>query len=557
MLERLFIRDFILVDRLELEFGTGFGALTGETGAGKSILVDALGLVLGARAEASMVRPGGERAELSAEFSLPAGSPVRSWLDDQDFAADEEVLLVRRVIDAGGRSRAYINGVPASVTQLREAGALLVDIHGQHAHQALMRESAQRELFDQHAGLAPQVATVGRLYREWQAREQALARALQDRDAAARERERLKWQVDELVALAFDPLAWTELQQEHGRLAHATQLLEGSAEALARVQDGDNPLDGQLAHIAALLGRLESYDASLGDCRVLMESAAAQVDEAARALRAYAHRIDADPAALARADARIAEVLDAARKYRVEPEALPGLLADARAQLEKLDADADPAHLQQLSEAARAGYMAAAEALSAARRPAAAQLSAAVSAAMSELAMQGGRFEVVLRPHESPSASGLEEVEFNVSANPGLPLAPLSKVASGGELSRIGLAIQVIASARSGTPTLVFDEVDVGIGGRVAEVVGRQLARLGEARQVLCVTHLPQVAARASWQWSIAKRSADGLTLSSVTSLDGAARVEEIARMLGGEVITDTTRAHAREMLGGTVAAAG
>ncbi|MBV5286959.1 MAG: DNA repair protein RecN [Methyloversatilis discipulorum] len=550
MLERLFIRDFILVDRLELDFASGFGALTGETGAGKSILVDALGLLLGGRADASVVRAGCDRAELSAEFSCAADSAVAGWLKEQDFQLEEGMVIARRVIDAGGRSRAYINGAPASVSQLRDLGGQLVDIHGQHAHQALMRETAQRALFDQHAGLTARVATVGRLHREWQQREQALARAMQDRDAAERERERLQWQVEELTALAFEPQAWAELQQDHGRLAHATQLLEGSAEALALIEEGDAALDGQLAHIASLLGRLEAFDASLGECRGLIESAATQVDEAARALRAYAHRIDADPAALARADERIATVLACARKYRVDPDELPQLLADSQEGLQRLQAESDPAALEAARDAARAACVEAAKELSTARRPAAKQLSQAVTAAMSELAMQGGRFEVVLKPLDQPSASGLEEVEFHVAANPGQPLAPLAKVASGGELSRIGLAIQVIASARSGTPTLVFDEVDVGIGGRVAEVVGRQLARLGEARQVLCVTHLPQVAARADWQWSIAKRSEGGQTRSSVTPLDAPARVDEIARMLGGEVITDTTRAHAREMLG-------
>lgn len=554
MLERLFIRDFILVDRLELDFSAGFGALTGETGAGKSILVDALGLLLGARADASVVRAGRERAELSAEFALPPDSPARGWLGEQDFDREGDQVIVRRVIDNGGRSRAYIGGAPASMTQLRELGGLLVDIHGQHAHQALMRESAQRELFDQHAGLLPQVAELSKLYRDWQAKELALVRARLDSETALNERERLQWQIEELTTLAFEPAAWTDLQQEHGRLAHVTQLLEGSAEALAMMEEGEVALDAQLAHIAALLGRLQGFDSALGECCGLIESASAQVSEAARALRAYAHRLDADPAALARADERIAAVLAAARKYRCEPESLPQLLTDSRQQLDRLAAESDPAQLEQARDGARAAYTKAAEALSAARKPVAAHLSAEVTAAMAELAMQGGRFEVVLRPLADPSATGLEEVEFNVAANPGQPLAPLAKVASGGELSRIGLAIQVLASARSGTPTLVFDEVDSGVGGRVAEVVGRQLARLGAARQVLCVTHLPQVAARADWQWSIAKSSEAGQTISTVSALDAQTRIEEIARMLGGEVITDTTRAHAREMLGGRLA---
>jgi DNA repair protein RecN (Recombination protein N) len=549
MLERLFIRDFILVERLELEFSPGFGALTGETGAGKSILVDALGLLLGGRADASVVRAGCDRAELSAEFVYVSGGAVPDWLREQDFESDEGVVIMRRVIDGGGRSRAYINGAPASVAQLRELGALLVDIHGQHAHQALMRESAQRALFDQHAGVQALVARVGRLYRDWQQCEQALARALQDGESAARERERLQWQVEELRALAFEPQAWLALQQDHGRLAHATQLLEGSAEAMALMEEGDDALDARLAHLSSLLGRLEAFDPTLAECRNLVDSAATQVDEAARALRAYAGRLDADPQALARADERMAEVVACARKYRVEPEALPALLADSLVRLEQMEAASDPAALTAARDKARAACIDAARELSAARVPAAKALSESVTAAMSELAMAGGRFSVLLKPLDEPVATGLEEIEFQVAANPGQALAPLSRVASGGELSRIGLAIQVIASARSGTPTLVFDEVDVGIGGRVAEVVGRQLARLGEARQVLCVTHLPQVAARARWQWSIAKRNEDGRTVSTVTLLDEAGRVDEIARMLGGEVITETTRAHAKEML--------
>ena len=549
MLRSLTIRDFVIVDRLELEFDAGFGVLTGETGAGKSILLDALGLVLGGRGEAGMVRSGRERADVAAEFDVPADGALAAWLADQELPAEEGMVILRRTIDAGGRSRAWINGSAVTLAQLRSAGEWLADIHGQHAHHALLRADAQRTLVDVQAGATALAAEVASLHREWQRLLRLQREAEADSASSARERELLAWQLKELDELGFDPDAWQELNAEHSRLAHAASLIEGADETLTALGEGDLAVCTVLRHLDARIAALADYDPGLADARELLGAAAIQADEALYALRRYRDRLDLDPQRLAELEQRIATVMDAARKHRAAPEALPELAAQWRERLEALEASADPVRLAAAAAAAQQAFAAAAAKLSALRAPAARRLSDEITEAMQTLAMAGGRFEVALEPCE-PSATGVESVEFRVAANPGQPLRSLAKVASGGELSRIGLAIQVITSRDSAVPTLIFDEVDVGIGGRVAEIVGKLLARLGRDRQVLCVTHLPQVAACADWQWRIAKRDQGGETLSEVTPLDDATRVEEIARMLGGVNITATTREHAAEMLG-------
>lgn len=549
MLRRLTIRDFVIVDRLELEFEAGFGTLTGETGAGKSILLDALGLALGDRGDGSTVRAGQDKADIVAEFDLPPDSPLVQWLSDSDLPADDGLVLLRRVIDAGGRSRGWINGVPVTLTQLREAGEWLADIHGQHAHHALLRPDAQRSLLDAHAGAAAVATEVAELHRGWQ--RLAVQREAADSDAAAtqRQRELLVWQIEELETLAFRVDEWAELDTEQRRLGHAAGLIEGAAEALGAMADGEVSISAMLGHVAARVEGMAELDAGLAEVRDLVAGALIQVDEAAHGLRRYQERLDIDPARLQEVEARIAAINDVARKHRVQPEALPELLADWQRELAELEERADPARLAAAEAEARKRWERAAGDLSALRRPAAERLSREVTEAMQTMAMAGGSFEVALLPREKESAHGLEDVEFRVAANPSQPLRPLAKVASGGELSRIGLAIQVMTSRDAAVPTLIFDEVDVGIGGAVAERVGQLLQRLGQDRQVLCVTHLPQVAACADWQWNIAKVQRGGEVLSAVTSLGRDGRVEELARMLGGLEITDKTRGHADEML--------
>ena len=549
MLRRLTIRDFVIVDRLELEFEAGFGTLTGETGAGKSILLDALGLALGDRGDGSTVRAGQDKADIVAEFDLPPDSPLTQWLADGDLPSDDGLVLLRRVIDAGGRSRGWINGVPVTLTQLREAGECLADIHGQHAHHALLRPEAQRGLLDVHAGAAALAGEVAELHRAWQ--RLAVQREAADSDAAAtqRQRELLVWQIEELETLAFRVEEWSELDAEQRRLGHAAGLIEGTAEALAAMADGEVSIRAMLGHVAARVEGMAELDGGLAEVRELVSGALIQVDEAAHGLRRYQERLDLDPARLQEVEARIAAINDVARKHRVQPEALPELLADWRRELAELEERADPTRLAAAEAEARKHWEEAARKLSAVRRPAAERLSREVSEAMQTMAMAGGSFEVALLAREKESAHGLEDIEFRVAANPSQPLRPLAKVASGGELSRIGLAIQVMTSRDTAVPTLIFDEVDVGIGGAVAERVGQLLQRLGRDRQVLCVTHLPQVAACADWQWNIAKVQRDGEALSAVTVLDRGARVEELARMLGGLEITDKTRGHADEML--------
>ncbi|GAB1394947.1 DNA repair protein RecN [Rhodocyclaceae bacterium] len=552
MLQRLFIRDFVIVDRLELEFAGGFGALTGETGAGKSILVDALSLALGERADAGVVRTGAEKAEVSAEFEVAPASALADWLAANDFETD--VCLLRRVVDAGGRSRAWLNGTAATLAQLREVGDFLADIHGQHAHHQLLRSDAQRALLDAHAGTTALARRVAEQHAAWRKAHEARQRAEQDIEATAKERELLAWQVKELAALGFDPQSWQETEQEQRRLAHAASLLEASEAALAVLDDGELPALSTLQHASGRLTELTAVDPALSDAAQLFESALIQLEESALALRRYRDRLDLDPARLGELDARIDAVTQMARKHRVSPDALPELQASLQARFDELSLAADPSALAAREQAAEKLYLESARQLSQERQRAAKALGEAVTAAMQELAMVGGRFEIALAALEEGASSGLESIEFLVTANAGQPPRPLAKVASGGELSRIGLALQVIASQSHAAGTLIFDEVDVGIGGRVAEIVGRMLKQLGADRQVLCVTHLPQVAACANWQWSISKetrKETEGdATFSRVTPLDAAGRVEEIARMLGGVKITDTTRQHARELLG-------
>ncbi|MBI4742188.1 MAG: DNA repair protein RecN [Betaproteobacteria bacterium] len=551
MLRHLTIRDFVLVDRLDLVFGDGFGALTGETGAGKSILVDALAFALGERADSSLVRAGGERAEVTAEFDLEGAPAALEWLREHDLDAGEGSLLLRRVVDVNGRSRAYLNGSPSTVQQLRAAAESLVDIHGQHAHQSLLRGDAQRALLDTHAGLNPLLAEVGAAWRKWRDARTALDAASEGVAALAQERGQLEWQVGELEALGFSAEEWSVLDNEHKRLAHAAHLMEGAQYSLAVLAEGDNACAGQVDLVASRLGGLAEYDPALAEVAQLLQSAQADLAEAVSSLRRYADRVELDPQRLSDVERRIEAVLGCARKFRSAPEELPGLLARWQGRLAELGEAADIAGLKARVGAMRQDYCGLAERLSAQRGEAARALAGEVSRVMQQLALGGGSFDVCLLPVEGGGASGLEQIEFRVAGLAGSDARSLAKVASGGELSRISLAIQVVTSQAARVPTLIFDEVDVGIGGGVAEVVGRLLRELGSERQVLCVTHLPQVAARANWQWQVAKNTENGAILSRVSVLDAEGRIEEIARMLGGVEITAITRQHAGEMLGG------
>ena len=548
MLQHLTIRDFVIVDRLELSFLAGFGALTGETGAGKSILIDALALALGERADAGVVRSACDKAEVAATFDIAAQPQVRDWLAANDLEGDDELLL-RRVVDAGGRSRAYINGSPATVQQLREVGEWLVDIHGQHAHQSLLRADAQRTLLDSHAGLSGQARDVAAAWKRWRDVEQMLRAASEGADALQREREQLQWQIGELDALAFGEDEWATLDVEHRRLGHAASLIEGAQYALAVLSDDDAACERQIDGVATRLGNLAEYDPALAEVAALIASVQAELSDAVSTLRRYADRADLDPARLAEVDRRMDAVMSHSRKYRVQPDELTGLLAGWRQRLAELDESADLAALQTKVAAARKDYLAQAEKLSTGRKKAATEMGQAVSDIMRQLALSSGRFEVALVPVADGAVYGQEQIEFRIGGLAGNEAKPLAKVASGGELSRISLAIQVLTSRSASVPTLIFDEVDVGIGGGVAEIVGRLLHELGSERQVLCVTHLPQVAARANWQWQVSKSTRDGITLSAIQPLDEAGRVQEIARMLGGVEISAITLQHARELL--------
>lgn len=550
MLKFLSIRDFVIVSQLELAFCAGFTALTGETGAGKSILIDALLLALGERGDATMVRNGCERAEITAEFDVSAQPGLLAWLKTQELEGDDGVCLMRRLLDAGGRSRGFINGRSATLQQMREAGEHLLNIHGQHAHQSLLQADAQRVLLDEYAGLQSSVAGVATDFRDWQALMRRRIALSENSQAVAAERELLTFQHTELEALAFNVADWEVLQADYARMAHAASLLETAAFGIDTLSEAETAC---LSQLNALMTRLRDgtlHDATLAEPLRMLESAQAELQEVVYSLRHYQQRLDADPQQMAQKEARIQYVMDLARKYRVAPERLGEVQQQVARRLAELGADADLEALQQLERDAHSRYLEAARALSRARRLAADKLSQQITAAMQTLAMQGGSFAVALLPLTEGNVHGLEAVEFQVAANPGVPTRSLAKVASGGELSRISLAMQVATSQVASVPTLIFDEVDSGIGGRVAEIVGLLLKQLGRQYQVLCVTHLPQVAAMADSQWQVSKAVEAGVTLSRIEVLGESQRIEEIARMLGGVTITDTTRRHAAEMLG-------
>jgi len=557
MLRRLALRDFVIVPALELEFHAGFSVLTGETGAGKSILVDALQLALGSRGDAGVVREGAARAEVSAEFDTPAA--LAGWLDEAGFGHDEPTLLLRRTIDSQGKSRAWINGSPATVAQLREAADHLLDIHGQHAWQSLTRPAATRGLLDAQAGL--DTTALARHFATRKAAADALARARERGDDIARERERLAWQIAELDKLAPAEGEWAELGAEHQRLAHAQSLMEAARAALDAVADGDATNAEALASRALdQLGDVVDHDARLQPAIDALHGALAQLQDAAHTLNAYLGHAELDPERLAELDGRMSAWMGLARRYRRPPDQLPALLTGWQAELRALDEATDTAALEATLAAADRQFLDEARRVGAARARAAGPLAASVSQAMQSLGMAGGRFDVALTPLPAPQSSGLEAVDFLVAGHAGSTPRPLAKVASGGELSRLALAIAVTtvqaAGPDAGAGTLIFDEIDAGIGGAVGDTVGALMKQLGRQRQVLAVTHLAQVAACADHHYVVSKGAqTDGRTTSTVAPVAGEARVAEIARMLGGERLAGTSLAHAQALLQQTPAA--
>ncbi len=545
-LTHITLRDFVIVRELELDLNTGFSVLTGETGAGKSILIDALQLALGARAEASVVREGAQRCEVCAEFEPTPR--IQVWLDVAGFEASPQLLL-RRTVDTAGKSRAWINGSPATATQLRELGEQLLDIHGQHAWQSLTRPDAVRGLLDAYAGTDTRPLKAA--WQAWRQAQQTLADAQQAQSTLANERERLAWQIGELEKLNPQVGEWQELSTQHSRLANAQALIDGANQSTLLLEgDDDGGALRQLSRAIQTLQALGQFEPEFNALADVLASAQAQAEDVAHSLHAYLRKTDLDPQHLAQLDERMGLWLSLARRYKKTPDELPLSLQSWRQELAQLDAAADLDSLQKAEQAAHRACLQAAKAVSQQRQKAAKPLAQAVSSAMQQLGMQGGRFEVQLQTLDAPAQHGLEEVSFLVAGHEGSTPRPVGKVASGGELSRIALAIAVTTSELGEAGTLIFDEVDSGVGGAVAETVGRLMKQLGQHRQVLAVTHLPQVAACADHHLLVSKAAAHGQVSSQVRGVHGEERVSEIARMLGGEKLSATTLAHAREMLG-------
>ena len=553
MLQNISLRDFVIVDQLELDFASGFTVLTGETGAGKSILLDALSLVLGERADTSQIREGSTRAEISALFRINSEqvSHFNTWLDSQGFPIEDDgqSLLLKRTIEGNGRSRAFINGSVATLAQLREAGDQLVDIHGQHAHQLLLKGGAQRELLDRHAGLLALASEVAKAFKTLNDSRRRLEQAENAGQDIERERERLEWQLEELTDLSPLEGEWSSIQSEHSRLANGAKIIGGCQEAIDILSDADSSIESSLSKVCSNIGALAEHDPALGEINTALESAQIQLDEAIHSLNRYLQKMDLDPARLGQVEERMQALHTASRKYRTEAEELPKLLLETADRLEALTASQNIEVLREKVKQEETTYLKLAKQLSQKRGVAAADLGKLVTDAMQNLSMAGGQLEIALIPLGEGVSFGLEQIEFLVAGHAGSTPRSLAKVASGGELARISLAISVITSKASFTPTLIFDEVDAGIGGAVAETVGKLLHQLGQSHQILCVTHLPQVAAQGNHHLKVSKTQSGDKTISQVQALGRPERVEEVARMLGGATITDTTRRHARELL--------
>lgn len=545
MLQSLSLRDFVIVEALNLDVRRGFTVLTGETGAGKSILIDALGILLGGRADAEVVREGAERAQIVGEFTPT--EDITHWLVENQLD-DTNNLMLRRTIDDKGRSKAWINGVAVTVTQLRILGEMLIDIHGQHAHQSLLKPLFQLKLLDDHGQHGELLKAVKSAYHEWQDVARKLDEITNDAERMAEKAERLRWMIDDLEALMPKAGEWEELNAKHIRLTNSASISEGLDEALQVLTEGDEAVSMRLSSLHGRLSSLSRYDEKLADIAETLSSAIELVEETGHDISHYLDRNDWDEDAYEELDRRVSLYYDLSRKFRTEPENLAVLLDESRAELTELTTKQDEAALRKEMERLKAVYFEAAKKLSEARQTVASRLGQEVTEQMQTLAMQGARFEVSLVPSD-PTELGLEKCEFLIAGHAGVQTRPLIKVASGGELARISLAISVITAQVTPVPTLIFDEVDSGIGGAVAEVVGKMLKRLGEERQVLCVTHLPQVASCGNQHWRVEKHYTGTTTVSQLRVLHGPERVEEIARMLAGASITDKTRALASEML--------
>ena len=543
-LKRIVLRDFVIVGELDLELTPGFTVLTGETGAGKSILIDALQLVTGARADAGTVREGAGRTDVSAEFDTPAA--LVQWLEAGGFDCDE-TLLMRRTVDLQGKSRGWINGSPATATQMREIGEQLIDIHGQHAWQSLTRPEAVRDLLDAYAQVDTRRLTT--LWQQWRASSDQLKAALAAQDSLQRERDRISWQIGEVDKLAPGANEWEALNTEHSRLSNAQALLDAAQGAVDGLQDAEPSAADALHAAANLLRQQQHHEPAFASLTELLASSLAQVEDVVHSLKLYLRKTEPDPQRLEQLDQRMAQWLSLARRYKRAPDELPQLLAGWQDELARLDAAADLASLKAQHAAAQEAYLQEAKAISKSRAKVAPKLAKAITQAMQHLGMEGGRFDVQLLPTASPMQFGLEDAVFLVAGHAGSTPRPVAKVASGGELSRMALAIAVTTSELGKAGTLIFDEVDAGVGGAVAQTVEQLMRQLGRARQVMAVTHLPQVAACADHHLVVSKHLQGEMTLSSVGRVQGESRVAEIARMLGGERLLETTVAHAKEML--------